>query len=271
MCVVVYKPKNVDMPDKKTLKSCWADNPDGAGYVRNNGQANTMTKGFMDFDGLYNSIMDNYQKSDSYIIHFRWCSSGKISQHMTHPFVLDSKIGNVLEYTGKSLVMAHNGHINALNDKKSTDSDTAKLALALGKYCRVLSPELETILNAIDGGKFIVMDAKGDIISTGQWQEQDGCYFSNLNFQWDTIPFGGWDKYIDEETPFCEFCMSDLQELSDSVFMCPDCLTYYTIVDGMIGRIGDTCLDCGSPLDFFPDVNQWVCLTKDCPSFMIAR
>jgi glutamine phosphoribosylpyrophosphate amidotransferase len=76
MCIIVYKPKGIEMPDKDTLKECWNCNSDGAGFAVSDGEKITVHKGYMKFKKLYRALHLIDLKDYDTIIHFRIGTSG---------------------------------------------------------------------------------------------------------------------------------------------------------------------------------------------------
>ena len=56
MCIIVYKPIGIDLPDKKTLETCFENNPDGAGFMYRKGREIRIRKGYMNFLSFYRAL-----------------------------------------------------------------------------------------------------------------------------------------------------------------------------------------------------------------------
>ena len=54
MCIAIIKPKNYEIPTKEELRTCWDNNPNGAGFMWNDGQIVHIEKGFLKFKHFYN-------------------------------------------------------------------------------------------------------------------------------------------------------------------------------------------------------------------------
>ena len=94
MCVVVYKPKNKKMPKEDRLLSCFISNPDGAGYMFQNGKNVTIKKGFMTFNEFYKSLMQDYNKvgkRSDFVLHFRISTQGGVNKPCCHPYKISKK------------------------------------------------------------------------------------------------------------------------------------------------------------------------------------
>ncbi len=178
MCVIVFKPAGVSMPDKEILKHCWESNPDGAGIIlREKGelrfQKGLMTKwelkAFLEF--LSNRI--DLQEIEL-AIHFRLGTSGGINLEMTHP--MDLQDPRRLYGKSEALLM-HNGIIPGLGTE--FESDTMMLARKLaGKS----EEEIVKILQCTPG-RFLFA-TKTNTYLIGNFSEDGGVFYSNLSWKW---------------------------------------------------------------------------------------
>jgi hypothetical protein len=50
MCIIVYKPKGIELPKEDILKNCFDNNADGAGYMYAHKGKVLIHKGFMDWE-----------------------------------------------------------------------------------------------------------------------------------------------------------------------------------------------------------------------------
>ena len=112
MCVAIFKPKNVQVPDRNTLNRCFDKNPDGAGFAIYRNNKIEIHKGFMDFNSFYfNFLKSNPKKDENILIHFRIATHGLVDRGNTHPFPLTDDFEFMrkkdLYFNGKVLV--HNG------------------------------------------------------------------------------------------------------------------------------------------------------------------
>lgn len=194
MCIIVYKPKGKKMPDKKQLKVCWDNNPDGAGYMYPSGKQVIIKKGFMNFEEFHRNLMYDYirySKETDFVLHFRISTQGGVNKQCCHPFPL-SKDMNMLKCTRvKSPIgIAHNGVIDLTTEyygsmkNTVTYSDTMKfitdyLSLIIkDKYFYYDDDTLELIERLADS-KLAIMDDTGHTTLIGDFIEDDGIYYSN--------------------------------------------------------------------------------------------
>src|SRR6185369_9475158 len=106
MCIAILNKTEKEL-SKKTLKTCWRNNNDGAGllYVEN-GELKVF-KELTNFKTLfreYRRILEEI-KPKYIVLHFRIATSGGINIENCHPFLVDEKLGFV-----------HNGVINKTVD-----------------------------------------------------------------------------------------------------------------------------------------------------------
>ena len=92
MCIIAIKPKNKDLQDKETLKTCFTRNPDGSGYMFVHDNVVEIKKGYMTFDEFYKDLINDYNKynlkNQNLVMHFRIGTSGQSKLGCTHPFAI---------------------------------------------------------------------------------------------------------------------------------------------------------------------------------------
>lgn len=184
MCVIVYKPKGIELPDENTLRKCWNYNNDGAGVAWIERGWIEIRKGFMEFEELMEFLNKKDWTKKTLILHFRAVSKGAKIPLMTHPFTIQEK--NRLVYKTKNMTIFHNGTISGFGNE--TNSDTYEFTKWLGqlKTMGVTEKALIEIIRRIGYlDKFLVITPK-KIYMIGRWYEKNNCYYSNL--YWDEEP-----------------------------------------------------------------------------------
>ena len=154
------------MPAPAILERAAGFNPHGFGFCTPQKTYKTLS---------FEAFMKNIRKvheSEPCIIHFRYATTGSVRRANCHPF----KAGDIR--------FAHNGvlHIETKNDM--TDSETFfknNVMPVVNKY-GFGSAMLQTFMAGHAGySKFAMM--KNDKISLyGNFEQLDGCYYSNLRF-----------------------------------------------------------------------------------------
>lgn len=188
MCIIVYKPQGVAIPS--TLKNCWQNNPDGAGYCYPSGKKNVpirIKKGFMEWEAFESSIASVHNPEDvDMLFHFRIATHGGVNKAFCHPFPLSNSLTKLTSpRINTQMAICHNGIISEFGNTKV--SDTAeyiqKVLTPLFKATNMIqSDETDTIIeNTISCSRFAIMTEDG-VNLIGNWQEHDGCWYSNGNY-----------------------------------------------------------------------------------------
>lgn len=220
MCIAIYKPKGVEIPNKETLNRCFNRNKDGAGFAIYRDSKINLHKGFMTFEDFYKSFMSyNPQKDEPIFIHFRIATHGLVDGGNTHPFPITDSFECMrktdLVYDGKVLI--HNGVFHYPNeimlkyDSKGLASDTMIFSKILYeklnktnknqaienlktlgleesiamKLVNNSSSELldENISSQISFSKVAIMNEDGSVYKYGNWIEENGVFYSNRTFE----------------------------------------------------------------------------------------
>ena len=129
MCIAIYSLKGTDIPSEDILKTCFLNNPDGAGFAFNRGGKVHIVKGFMDYKGFI-SAFKKYDaefgfKQRGVLIHFRIATHGGVNVGCCHPFPISSNEKQLKKSkTISDYAVIHNGIIFLTADKKNPLSDT---------------------------------------------------------------------------------------------------------------------------------------------------
>lgn len=252
MCIILYKPKNVPLPSKQTLKNCFDNNDDGIGFCEI-GEMSKIHKGFMDFEIFYKFFMDRYDKKKAYAIHFRIGTSGGNIPQNTHPFPISGNEADLKElYFETRQVCCHNGILG--NGRKNL-SDTMYF---IKKYLYPLKSHLQEkgvqgiIAKATIGSKLLIID-QGKVHRTGTWFQDKGIFYSNKTYKREKIfmpssHYSKWDfcdylkkdetkkpskknsfEDLQKDDMYCPSCMEELiEDMSEiDTFYCPSCGEYW--------------------------------------------
>lgn len=244
MCIVVYKPKNKNMPSADILRECFNRNPDGAGYMFPEDNKVIIKKGYMHFKSLYKDLIQDYLrlgKKTPFVIHFRIQTQGGINQALTHPFALSKNMNDLRElYSECDFGVAHNGIISLtstsaystyydtrtrqyVRDYNKPDySDTMKfitdyLSLIIREQDWYKDDDKLSLIEKLAGytNKFAVMDWSGHTTLIGNFIEDNGIYYSNSTYQpiirySQQHPYDyDYDKYYNEETGEYDFPLNE--------------------------------------------------------------
>ena len=209
MCVIVYKPEGVDLPDEITLRSCFVQNPDGAGYMLPSGDGVLIKKGYMSFSAFYNAVLDDYNKDKPLVMHFRIGTQGGNTPQNTHPFPLSDEVDDLRELKILTEVgIAHNGIINLTSNYKMTNTSdtmdfiTEYLSLIIndsdwykGKYFGKDKLLVERLIGGYN--KLAIMSKDGHTELIGEFQKDGECYYSNLHHKNTYAQYKLYDSYDD--------------------------------------------------------------------------
>lgn len=197
MCIIVVKPKGIAMPKKAILKTCFKNNPDGAGIMLANKKNVWGFKGFMSFASLEKKLKYLEGRFGSLtnlpvVLHFRIGTSGSNIPGNTHPFPITDAYDQMSKLEWKADVgMAHNGIIYGLSRHddvtKYNVSDTmifvSKVAYHLNKHGLITADEaMLDIAEAVAESKLAFLDKNGLIRTRGNFEQKDGCLYSNRTF-----------------------------------------------------------------------------------------
>ncbi len=192
----------------KSLRTGAITNDDGIGYAYKKHKNNTIyiSKGFKDIEKVIKSIKSKrLGLKDELIVHLRIGNRGAVNTDMCHPFVLAEDDEDIL--SNKKFVeypiMAHNGTFTDYNNC-AVYSDTyqfiqefmyhpAVIDMLIDDpdfFKKVFKEKLKTNRLA-----FLFPYDGVDLITLGEYKEQNGYLFSNDSFKDKTIRnVGGWEE-----------------------------------------------------------------------------
>ena len=194
MCIAVASPAGVKSPTLDTLKNCWDNNRDGAGFAFPLFGQVKIQKGYMTWDAFKDAWLAASQKYDfdklSVLVHFRITSHGRTCPELTHPFPLQSDEGALkkLEYLSDYGII-HNGMIDLVNVPRNGNvSDTLVfvrdyLTLIAKNENWLRIPENMKLIYKMIGSKMAIIDGEGYIGMTDGFEEFEGNYYSNSGYK----------------------------------------------------------------------------------------
>lgn len=225
MCIAIAKVAGVNLPNDDILRTCFHNNPDGAGFAfAYNGRV-YIKKGFMSFDNFIRTLHSYNEQYDlkncGMLIHFRIATSGSRGPDMTHPFpiVADEGALRKIEYVSDYAVI-HNGIIyltTSYYNKNGGLSDTAtfirdyltKIAGNNGWFRNKCNMEL---IEKLIESKMAILNKDGSINMTSGFTEDNGVYYSNSSYKdnytrftkrnskYDKNSYGSWEDYYNEKS-----------------------------------------------------------------------
>lgn len=190
MCVIAYKPRDVKFPSDETLKTCFENNPDGAGFMYPSKDGVHIKKGFMTYKDFAKAVKPFKNTKMPMVFHFRITTHGGTTQEMTQPFPVTGKTRKLKALESVSRVgAAHNGIIQMTSDA-TTISDTA---LFIKRYMSMLIRDAEyykdhrikEMIDEMIGSKMAVLSKDGhvELIGSGWIHADDGLWYSNNSYK----------------------------------------------------------------------------------------
>jgi len=215
----MVKPAGVKFPAKEVFETMFDNNPDGCGFMFNNNFDETthgkvilhsrnkvsIYKGFMVFEDFwtkFNEIFDNCNDiSKTVVFHFRVRTHGNSDAGATQPIPVVTKNKQLRQTHVKcDVAMAHNGIITDYCDVKSKLSDSQKFArdylTVMKLYQDITAHKAEAIRTTIGPtNKMVIMNSRGEYCVIGDFNEHEGCFYSN--FSWEPYVYTKGGKGLD--------------------------------------------------------------------------
>lgn len=192
MCVIVYKPSERELPKKSILEECFRRNPDGAGFMWNDGKAIQIRKGFMGFRSFWRALREIEDIKDKEVVmHFRISTQAGVNRECTHPFPLSDNMKDLKKLnTSAKIGVAHNGIIGLTTSyRRDVDySDTMEfitkyLSLMIKDWSYYKDHNILTLIERLIDSKMCILDAKGHVELIGKFIEDDGIFYSNNSYK----------------------------------------------------------------------------------------
>lgn len=192
MCIIVYKPKNTEMPFKKTLRTCFENNPDGAGFMYAYQGKVHIEKGFDTFGKFWNALRVHRDifAAVPFVLHFRISTQAGTRMDCTHPFPLSKQMDDLRKLETKTNIgIAHNGIIDLTSSwsKKIDYSDTMKfitdyMSLIVNDESYYKDRGKVELLKKLADSKLAILDRYGHCELIGSFTEKEGIYYSNYTY-----------------------------------------------------------------------------------------
>ena len=190
MCIICISPPGVRQPDAFQIKTMFAHNPHGAGYMTARNGHVEIHKGFMCLDDYLRAIRsERFTAKNSVVYHFRISTQAGVNPEMTHPFPLSNQPDRLRELDPHcQFGVAHNGVIRLTSDPNNNRySDTA--LFITGYLSRIIrnrdtlrDQHILSAIYQITQSKFAIMDGTGYVATVGAFVNERGLLFSNHSF-----------------------------------------------------------------------------------------
>ena len=190
MCIICASPAGVRQPTDFQIKTMFAHNPHGAGYMYARDGKVFIHKGFMNLVEFMDALKsERFTAEDSVVYHFRISTQAGVCPEMTHPFPLSNRSALMRKLDlACACGVAHNGIIPAYSDPNNKlYSDTAMfitefLSRVLKSSSDLHDPEFLKNLYTVAQSKLAIMDGSGYIATVGEFRDIGGLLFSNYSF-----------------------------------------------------------------------------------------
>jgi hypothetical protein len=194
----------------ETLRQCFRNNPQGAGFMwASNGKVH-ISKGYMTWSDMAVALRFlQFTKDDAVVYHFRISTQAGVNPQMCHPFPVTRKIENTREIEVEcSIGAAHNGIIPLTSDRyDKVYSDTAHYVAEFMPYLirgknDLRNPSVLQAVGRTGTGKWAIMDGSGYIATIGDFIEDKGILYSNSTYRHVDYRDCGGTKVFENYTMF---------------------------------------------------------------------
>ena len=246
MCLIVVKPKGIELPEQKDLDQWFRDHPDGFGLAFAHQGKVQILKGAMTIEAMHglieqmkSALEPTSPKKVNLVLHFRQATHGALTPSNCHPFPLTScqEALSALSVSTSSAV-AHNGVVwfgtelgeDLLQGKTDTQRFIEDVLFGLGGA--VWNASVQELIRLCAFGKFVLLTPK-KIVYIGEFLYHAGCWFSNNSF---TPSPKVSSEYLAElgmyaeRKPLCDSCQApaEVYWLEDEAALCADCFRLFT-------------------------------------------
>lgn len=191
MCIICISPSGTRQPSQALIRTMFARNPDGAGFMVARNQRVEIHKGFMNCPDFIKTIRaQRFTAADAVVYHFRISTQGGIRPELTHPYPLTDSLDacttlDLLCDVG----VAHNGVIPLTSnpfDKHYNDT-TRFIARYLSRLIRTPddahdAATLEMLSLLTGASRWALLTPDGRVSTAGRFQTYNGLLFSNGSY-----------------------------------------------------------------------------------------
>ena len=207
MCLIVVKPKNIDLPPEWHLRNGDDRNSDGIGVMfwKKDGNEVHIKKDFNNVNELIEWMKTTINKEDILVIHFRMATSGLKDKGNRHPFPVTVN-KTLLRQTELVCQMgvAHNGVLTEYSGHK-TYSDTQKFVVDILSdpmvHDHLDNPAIYKLINTfLEKDRLTILDNQGKLFLFGEYEVDGGRLYSNWGYNYGKYAERAtwWDKKGEE-------------------------------------------------------------------------
>lgn len=225
MCIIAIKKAGLNMPEISTIKNCWYNNPDGAGFCFPRAGMVEIRKGYKKLEDFKTALVELEHEIDivntPVILHFRIGTSGGNTPENTHPFPISEHVSALQKLRARApLAMAHNGVIQ-ITPSRADISDTMEYITSQLAHLYQLRKDFyrteagKKMLYNATASKLAFMDGAGNVETVGKFHEKDGILYSNTSYL-PFITYKNWDYWDDYSAKYYSIKGKYLTWLCDS-------------------------------------------------------
>ena len=202
MCIMFGKMNGVPLPSEDTLDNCYSSNRDGMGIAWTNGDGKVMIKkDFNTHTEFKEWLFTNIKIGTTAIVHYRLGTAGLKDCGNAHPFPLtqDKKELRAVE-TVTDIAMAHNGVLKGLGDKKYSDTQEFIMNIIADPVMKANihhKPIMTLLMAYLDNSKLLFLHGNGTIWKYGEFTDDEGLFYSNIQFR-------GYRRYTPPADDYCD-------------------------------------------------------------------
>jgi hypothetical protein len=198
MCIGIFKPEGQQLPSKETLRTCFANNNDGAGFAIYNKQSKKwqVQKGFTKFKPFWKALQqscgESKGKNNKIALHCRIGTSGKLMKghqchpDCTHPFPVSDTEEELFAHTYETPnIVVHNGVVGNGNGDWSDTMEAIKkyiVPLQNGIFKDERIKDIAHELLKTNSNKWLITWG-ADVLLMGDWKKDNEIYYSNESYK----------------------------------------------------------------------------------------
>lgn len=196
MCIAICKPIGAKCPTMETLKTCYTNNDDGAGYAYALDGRVYIKKGFMTWQAFADAFSADKKRYNfdklGVLIHFRISTSNTITPQNTHPFPISNDTAMLQKPESVSdYAVIHNGIISLTSSTATAEKTTSDTLVFVRDYIWNIAQNRGwfrresniDLIYRLAGSKVAILNRFGEIIHTPGFTEDNGVWYSNDTYK----------------------------------------------------------------------------------------
>lgn len=203
MCIIIYKPRGVELPQERYLYNSFSNNPDGCGFMYPEGNGVRIKRGFMDYESFKHEIFQIPNVKDiDVVIHFRWATHGSVVPKNTQPIPITTSYSEIEKTdTFSEFGFTHNGVMGWLQgtpeDMKHDISDSIIFGRLIAELREVDIKLIYKLLKTFGRGQRYALMNTYETRLYGDYHEHEGCFYSQKSYSYESHKFEFDTKSLD--------------------------------------------------------------------------